>query len=162
MKFKKYCWLVAILAGLGLLLLVLYGISQPRGVEKVVDETQEAYILLSNGEQLDATVRFQGTLYIGSNKVDVDHFFGGVDGGIWINDTRVLQHYVFADSEHPVALGADNGYFYLSDDMAVFVARVNSELLKLDVEQQEVYIVLKKNTPAQYQPIFEAIQRREQ
>ena len=141
-------------------LIVLFLNSRPNENEKRMYVVKEAYIILQNGDQIECTVRFVGTLYTGSSKVDVDQFFGGVDGGIWIGDTRVLQHYVFVDEQQPVVLGAENGYFYLSNDMTVFIAKMDSAELKLDVDQQSVYIVLKENTPAQYESIMTEIEKR--
>ena len=57
-------------------------------------------------------------------------------------------------------MGVENGYVYLNKDMDLFVARVESALLGLDIEEQEVYVVLAQNTPEQYEPIISAIKER--
>lgn len=156
---KKFAPLLIAAACICTILVFAWIISIPLGEEEI-NVTKDAYAILENGEKVECSVRFFGTLYIDSPKHDVDHFFGNIDGGIWIGNKCVLQQYVFVDSEEPVVLGAEDGYYYLSRDMSVFVAKVNSEYLGLDVEPQDVVVVLKENTPEQYEPIMEQIESK--
>ena len=157
---KKWIYIGIVVAVLLIAALTLFLIFRPSDTEEPIHMTKEAHILLSNGQKMDCTVRFSGTLYIDSRKVETDQFSGGYDGGIWINDKKVIQHYVFEDAEQPLVMGVENGYVYLNKDMDLFVARVESALLGLDIEEQEVYVVLAQNTPEQYKPIISAIEER--
>ena len=159
MKLWKRVALIA--AALCLALAAVYLITRPRGTEETVDMTREGYILLADGQKLPCSVSFRGTVYIGSRKVESDQFYPGSDGGIWINDTRILQYYVFSESQsgRPLVISSPEGITYLSKDLSVFVACVDSSLLQLDIPPQTVYVVLKDNTPEQYEPIFEEMER---
>ena len=146
-----------IITALLVLLFILggtYWYSYHVGVKEHMDRTVDAVAILEDGTELPCTVRFLGTLYVGHPDTDIDQFHGDYDGGIWINDCKILSGYVFTHAD-------DNGIvydqFYMSKDMTIFVARVDAADIFPDMEAQTAYVVLKSNTPEEYSPILDQL-----
>ena len=148
------------LAAVLVLLLIaggLYWYSYHVGVKEHVDRTVDAVAILEDGTELDCTVRFLGTLYVGHPDTEIDQFHGGYDGGIWINDHKLLPAYVFTNVDDNGIMG---GQYYLNRDMTVFVAKVDAADIFPDLESQTVHVVLKNNTPDEYGPIVDIMKNK--
>ena len=146
-----------IVAAVLVLLLIaggLYWYSYHVGDKENMDRTVDAIAILEDGTELPCTVRFLGTLYVDHPSAEIDQFHGGYDGGIWINDHKLLPAYVFT---HIDQNGIMSGQYYLNRDMSVFVAKVDAADIFPDMESQTVYVVLKSNTPEEYSPILDLL-----
>lgn len=153
-------WILIAILMLCLIGAALFIYSYYIAPEQKIDSSYDGLMLLEDGSSQPCTVRFQGTLYLNSPKYG-DQFSGGYDGGIFINDTRVLQHYIFIETEDILVSHSDTGYFYLDKDMSLFVAKVDAASILEDAESQGAYVVLTQNSEAEYAPIIEAIKARE-
>ena len=145
------------LAAVLVLLLIaggLYWYSYHVGVKEDIDRTVDAVAILEDGTELDCTVHFLGTLYVGHPDTEIDQFHGGYDGGIWINDHKLLPAYVFTHVDND---GILSGQYYLNRDMTVFVAKVDAADIFSDMDSQTAYVVLKSNTPEEYAPILDLL-----
>lgn len=137
-----------------LLLLIaggLYWYSHHVGVKEEIDRTMDAVAILEDGSELPCTVHFLGTLYVDHPSTDVDQFHGGYDGGIWINDHKLLPSYVFS---HADTDGILDGQYYLNQDMTVFAAMVDAAEIFPDMESQIAYVIL-SNTTEDHAPILD-------
>ena len=144
--------IIAAVLALALLLGGLYWYSYHVGVKEEIDRTVDAVAILGNGTELPCTVRFLGTLYVDHPSTDIDQFHGGYDGGIWINDFKLLPAYVFTHVDNSGIMG---GQYYLNRDMTVFVAEVDAADIFPDMDSQTVHVVLKCNTPEEYGSILD-------
>ena len=140
--------LVLLLIGTG-----LYWYSYPFGIKGEVDRTMDAVAILEDGTELPCTVRFLGTLYMDG----IAQFQGGWDGGIWINDCKILVEYVFTHTDHN---GILDGQYYLNRELTVFAAKVDAAEIFPDMESQTVYVVLTRNKPAEYGPILDILKNK--
>ena len=138
----------------------LYVYSYYIYIKRPMDVTLDGTVFLEDGSSQPCTVGFQGT-YVLNSPSSGDQFNGGYDGGIFINDTRVLPGYPFWETDEILILGAEMGYFYLDKDMSIFVAKVDAASILEDTESQDAYVVLNQNLPAEYEPVIQAIQERE-
>ena len=156
---KQWKKLLVIMVCVCVLVAAVYFLTRPTAIEKDVDMTTDGYILLADGQKLPCTLKFQGTVYVGSRKVDSDQFYPGADGGIWVNDVKVLDYYVFLENDRVLGLNGPTGIFYLKSDLSIFAGKVDSALLKLDIPQQDVYVVLGDYTMEEYAPILAELER---
>lgn len=134
----------------------LYWYSYHVGVKKDIDRNVDAVAILEDGTELHCTVRFLGTLYVGHPDTDIDQFHGGYDGGIWVNDYKLLPSYVFTHVDNDGVLG---GQYYLNRDMTMFAAVLNAADIFPGMESQTAYVILKSNTPEDYTPILEQLHK---
>ena len=151
---KKFTPIVAAVLVLLLIAGALYWYSYHVGVKEEIDRTVDALAILEDGTELPCTVRFLGTLYVDHPSAEIDQFHGGYDGGIWINDHKLLPAYVFT---HVDKNGILSGQYYLNRDMTVFAAKVDAADIFPDMESQTVYVVLKSNNPEEYSPILDLL-----
>lgn len=144
-----------VLAALALLFCFLYYLDETgRGQE--IDKTYEATILLEDGTDLPCKVRITGNINL--KKGDESALNGGYDGGIFINEQRVLGGYPFWDTGgETVPLGSPEGVYYLNKSADVFAAKINVQMIMPELPPQIGYVILNDNTPEQYQPILDML-----
>lgn len=152
-----------VIAGFTLAILILFAIVVMSILfpnERTIEEVHEATLLLEDGSTQPCSVRFSGKLVSKPSGSKLAGLHGLSDGGIFINDIRVVSGYPFWDPNDIYPLGAESGIFYLNKDLSVFAAKVQTQMLFPDLAPQTAYIVLNSNTPEQYQPILKMLKDR--
>lgn len=149
-----------VISGCTLAILILFAIIMVSILfpnERAIEEIHEATLLLEDGSTQPCHVRFSGKLVSKSHGSKLAGLHGLSDGGIFINGIRVVSGYPFWDPNDICPLRAESGIFYLNEDLSVFAAKVQTQMIFPDLVPQTAYIVLNSNTPEQYQPILEML-----